>query len=186
MKTKFLFIALTVTSMLFFTGCFSVDNNFKSIRNITLKECGRNYATDSEFALGSFELWLADGIVSFTDADKMAKDILDNISGVQVGIYKRKSDVDLNSKELLKKIDRQMKREGLVYIVKSFDKDNVSAVYINKDHNKMLRELFVVDLNDNEITVVQLTGNLEKVIEIAIREEGLYNIIDKEDMISNK
>lgn len=186
MRARRVLFVIAGIALLLFPGCFSVDHDFKSIRNIALKECGKHFYTEHEFALGSFELWLADGIVGMTDADQNAKDILDHVSGVQVGEYKRTKSSDIGSKEILKNIDRRMKKMGLVYLVKSFSKDEVSAVYINRESRKTFNELYVVEVNDNEIIVVQITGNLEKVIDIAIREEGLDSFIDEGESISKK
>jgi len=170
---KKIIIILVITTCISLTGCFAVDNEFKSIRNITLKEYGRNFITDHEFALGSFELWLAEGIVSIAADDEMAEEILSSVSGVQIGIYKNKFHEDLPNKKLLKKIDNQMEKRGWKYIVKSYNGGEMAAVYINKDAEKMLRELYVISIDDEEMVIVQVLGDLEKVIEAAIREHGI-------------
>ncbi|MFO7444878.1 MAG: DUF4252 domain-containing protein [Ignavibacteriaceae bacterium] len=174
MKNKYLLPAVMLLSVLLLTGCYNVDGEFKSIRNTALKEYGKNFVTDMEFALGSFELWLAEGIVSIAEPDEIAADIIDCVSEVQVGTYLRKGNYEIPTKDLLKKIDRQMERKGWKFMVKAFQKDEMTAVYINKNAAKMFRDLFIVQIDDEQMTIVQVKGDLRRVIETAIRGKGIY------------
>jgi hypothetical protein len=94
----------------------------------------------------------------------MAEEILSSVSGVQIGIYKNEFHENLPTKKLLKKIDKQMGKRGWKYIVKSYNYGEMAAVYINKDAEKMLRELYVISIDDDEMVLVQVSGDLEKVI----------------------
>ena len=170
---KVIFILPVICFSIVLTGCWGVDRDFKSIRNVTLSGCGRDFVTDYEFALGSFELWVAGGIVGIVESDEMASKIISCVSGVQIGIYKNKGRSDFQKRGLLKKIDERMERKGWKYIVKSFEHNEISAVYVNKDYDRMLRELFVVQVEGNEITIVQVSGDIEEIIETAIKEQGL-------------
>ena len=185
-KILILFPLIFIT--LFLTGGFSADANFKSIKNITLNELGKEFETDAEFSLGGFEIWILDGLAGFIEDDEIATTFLSSVSGIQIGVYKRNSNGNLfPQKNLLTKIDKQMNRKGWKYVVKSFESNEMSAVYINKDSEIMLKELFVVNVDNSEVTIVHISGDLEKIIEAAIKEHGIrWNKKEEEREIANR
>ncbi|MCF6269937.1 MAG: hypothetical protein L3J41_09510 [Melioribacteraceae bacterium] len=48
----------------------------------------------------------------------------------------------------------------------------MAAIFV-RVHNDELNQLFIISVNNEEVVLVEVLGNLHKVIEIAIREKGL-------------
>ncbi len=169
MKKSVLVILLFLTP--FLTGCFGVNGYFKSVRNDIIEHLDVNFAEDTEFALGSVTLGIAGW---FVPEDEEASQFLDDIKAVQVGVYKK--DISENTRShytILEKIDRRMKRHGWHYIVKSCSKDEVSAIYVNKDLERGVKRMFIVSLNNEELVILQIDGNLSRIIETAVHDRGL-------------
>jgi len=165
------FIVILFSSVLF-VGCFGVDGNFSSLKNKIISSTDNYYHTDVEFSVGSFGISIAKLAVKMDDNDQNAKEILDNITHVQVGVYKSHKNCNLNNGfQLIKDINTQMNENGWQYVVRSRNNKEVTGVYV-KINNNELKELFVVTLNRRELTLVEVRGNLEKVLEAAIREKG--------------
>jgi len=156
-----------------FVGCFGVDGNFSRLRNKILNSTGNKYYTDVEFSVGSFGISIAKIAVKNDDNDQDTKEILNNISHVQVGVYKNNHNFTFDKGyELLDDINSEMTENGWQYVVKSCCKNEMTGVYVKVKDNDDLKELFVVSLNHNELTLVEVKGNLEKVLETAIRKKG--------------
>ena len=95
------------------------------------------------------------------------------ISSVQVGIYDKVKNVntppDFNT---LRQIDYEMQSNGWKYIVRSIEDDGMSLIYLSANPEEMLKTMYVVNLNDNELIIIEVNGNLKKVIEYAIEEKN--------------
>ena len=170
-KIKFVMSILLVA--LLFTGCIGVDRGFRSIRDYVLDPSNNNFEKEFEFSFGSVSVTMAELVLNFADVEEPVEEILSEISNVQVGIYKNNSDVIIEpSLEEAKFLTTKMKKAGWDCIVRSVDRNEMTAVFV-KAHDDELNRLFVISVNDDEVVLAEVLGNLHKVIEIAIREKGL-------------
>ena len=171
MKKSVLVILLFLAP--FLSGCFGVNNYFKSVRNDIIHHIDAGFTEDTEFALGPVTLTVAGW---FVPDEEQASEFIDNISQLQVGIYKKEMNGNSNYFKLIQKIDRRMNRHGCRYIVKNCSKDEVSAIYVNRNLERGIRRMFIINIDKEEMVIVQMDGNLSKVIETAIQDRGLsYN-----------
>ncbi len=175
MKRKIpLAVCIISISSFLFLGCFGVDGNFRKIRNEIISATNNNFHTDVEVGIGSVGLSLAESIVKMTDADDEAKIILHHVSDVQVGVYRTHGPVELKEEcDIISSIDERMKKQGWTYIIKSRDHDRFSIVYIKQDLEEKLREIFVVNLEEKELEIVEVKGDLHKIIDRLVRDKGL-------------
>lgn len=169
-------LVLLISALPFLTGCFGVSSYFDSVKDDILQNMTDRFEEDTEFALGPVTLSVAEFFVDFSD-DVQAQEIIDAISRVQVGVYKRHySGGEVSRAGIMKNIDRRMRKFGWKYIVKNYKQDEVSAVYVGRTSDWKLSRMFVVSLNKEELVLVQLDGDLDRVFEMAVREKGLtYN-----------
>lgn len=169
---KFYNLIFIIFPVLFFTGCFGVNGEFKSIRNEILYDAKTDFETDTEFAVGSFGLAVAGSIVKLSDNKENVEEILENISHVQVGVYKKSINNNLTSDfNFVKKINKKMEKNGWRFIVRSKEDDKVTGIYVNNNYDVEFNRIFVISLNDDELVMVQVEGELEKVIEAALHDK---------------
>jgi hypothetical protein len=152
----------------------SVDRDFRSVKNEILNSTGNQFFKDKEFAIGSVGLSLAEKIVKISDEDDDARKILHYLSKVQVGIYRSEDNVDFSgSCSLITGIDNKMSKHGWKYIIKNFEHGKFSIIYVKENPENDLKELFVINMNERELTIVDLKGNLNKLFETIIKDKGL-------------
>jgi len=66
-----------------------------------------------------------------------------------------------------------MLQNGWKSIVIACDGDELSGIYIRKNTNEILDRLYVISLNNDELVLVEVEGDLKEVIATVIREKGL-------------
>lgn len=174
MKSINLKLVLTVFLIsVFLTGCFSVNTNFKRIRNHLFDSMDMRYEREIEFAVGSAGLLLAGMVIRFSDTDEIADDIVGQITRVQVGIYNNTNrdefDGSFNS---LTELVEVMSDKDWECIVRSKSNYELTSVFVKYDDD-FLNQLFVVTISDREMILAEVHGDLAEVVEIAIREKGL-------------
>lgn len=175
MKKNFIIVILIAAVVPFVTtGCFTVDKHFMKIRDNILSSMDGKFKTDVQFGIGAVMLGLGSTLASFSEEDKFAADIMTDIDNVMVGVYKRKSKSEINgSYALLKKLDKEMEKNGYIFLVKNRTADEMNAVYVSQESDLSLNEMFVISLNQNELVLVKVTGNLERAIASAVRQKGM-------------
>jgi hypothetical protein len=131
------------------------------------------YEREIEFAVGPAGLLLAGMVIKFSDADEIADDIVRQISRVQVGIYNNKpgSEFDASFSSMTEMIDMMSDKEWEC-IVRSKSSRELTYVFVKYDED-FLNQIFVINLNDREMILTEVNGDLAEVVEIAIREKGL-------------
>jgi len=172
-SNKIKLVIILITASVLLSGCISVDNNFKGVRNKVLSSIDTDFHREVEFGVGAAGLMFSSIVVSFTDAEHYIDDMIRKIDRVQVGVYKQEvpGDVQIDFHQL-RKITDELKDSGYNFIVRSIDSDEMVAVMVKNDAEYRLNEMFVVTLNDDELVMAQIFGNLDELIEIVIREEG--------------
>lgn len=174
MKTIKLLI-ITLAASILLSGCIAVDGYFKNVRNKVFSSVQGDFHKEVEFSLGAAAITLSSVAVSFSDAPEFTDDMLRKIDRVQIGVYKnldwQSYKPNFNS---LREITTDFKKEGYECIVRSIDRNEMVAVLV-KPNEHALKEMFVVAVNDEELVMTQVFGDLDELIEIAIRQEG-FNI----------
>lgn len=173
MKARGLIVlVVAVLFMINFTGCIGVNGNFKNVRdNILVNLDGRTERV-IEFSLGPSGMMFASLITSFAADEEYVDDLIRQVTKIQVGVYKRNNFSDPNFR-ILKDLSEEMRDKGWNYLVRSYDHGNLAAVFTQSDDLNSVHSLFVVALERDEMVMVELKGDLDRMIEIAVRENGL-------------
>lgn len=169
-KIKFIMGILLVA--LLSTGCIGVDRGFRSIRDYVLDSSNNQFEKEFEFSFGSVSITMAELVMNFADVEEPIDEILSEISSVQVGVYNNNSEAKIKpSFEEAKFLTNKMKKAGWDCIVRSVDRNEMVTIFV-KAHGDELNQLYVISVNNDEVVLAEVLGNLHKVIEIAIRERG--------------
>jgi len=175
MKRKYVGLVLILALLsVSFTGCIGVNGNFKKIRNTLKNNLDLEYNKTVEFSVGRTGLMLAGMVIRFADTEEPIEDVLSEVSRVQVGIYERDYG-DLNAKvKNLNALTTQMENQGWKYIVRTVQHDEMVCVFVRED-DPGFNQLYVVNVGDHEMVLVEIHGDLSKIIEIVLREKA-FNV----------
>lgn len=174
------YLLLLVVLSVFLTGCLDVTSDFRALRNDVRDAVNCRLKKDTEIRVGSGLIGLAQTFISFsddTDAEE-ANEILDEISSVQVGIYKNKSRDFNPDRNALQAIEKRLADRDWNPIVKRNERDEYCLIMVQEDDGRY-EKMLVIEFNENELVICEVKGNLEKIVEKAIEDEDI-NIVIKD------
>jgi len=156
------------------SGCIEVNSDFGNIRNSLLKNMNGRFERDIEFSVGSLGIKIAKSFVKFADTEEDIDGMLNQVSHVQIGVYSIKEHNRFQPSMLgLKQLCMELQKDGWQYIVKNINDDEITTVFLNRNNDGQLNRLLVVNYSDDELVLAELTGNLEKLIQHAIKDNGI-------------
>ncbi len=168
-------IILLIAASFLLGGCIAVDGYFKGVRNKVFQSVDGSFDREIEFSLGAAAIALSGIAVSFSDAPEYTDDMIRKIDRVAIGVYKnrdwRNFKPDFAS---IKELTNELKDDGYEFIVRSVNRDKMVLVTVKTD-NYRIREMFVVAVDDEEMVMTQIFGDLDELMQIAIREQG-FNV----------
>ncbi|MHB1688073.1 MAG: DUF4252 domain-containing protein [Ignavibacteriaceae bacterium] len=176
MKRKIVLILPVILFSFFVAGCYDVDGNFLQIKNEILSSTGNHFNKDVEFSLGSVSMSLAFAVIKLNGDDADGKDIIKNISSLQIGVYKnRNHSLPGRSYDLFERINDTMDRQGWENFVRETNNGELTLGYVKYNQGDKLNKMFVVSLNKEELTLVEMRGDMGKVIVSAIKGKGFWH-----------
>ena len=173
MKIKSITLMVSVSLLLFFlNGCLDVNSQFSEVKDKIIGGLGNDYKTEFQFSVGSEAITISSWFVDLAADQEYADDMLREISSVQVGIYNKVEGSDAKANfGTLQSIDEEMSNKGWNYIVRSVDGNDVTAIYLSDDPGEILNKMYVINLSDEELVIIEVNGDLKKVISYAIEEK---------------
>jgi len=172
MKTKIFFIPILLLPLLL-NGCLAINEEFEDIRDLVILSIGNDYKSEFQFSVGSVGITVSSWVVDASTDDEFPSEIMDDVSSVQVGVYKKLRGTSSPVFQTLLEIEPEMQASGWKSIVKTCDKEELIAVYIQKDSGEILDRLFVISLEDDKLVLVEVEGDLNEAIATVIREKGM-------------
>ena len=177
MKIKSITLIISVLLLLFFlTGCIGVNRQFSEVKDKIIGELGNDYKTEFQFSVGSAAITISSWFIDFAANEEYIDEMMREISSVQVGVYNRVEGADAKANfGTLQSIDEEMNNKGWKYIVRSADSEELTAIYLSDDPGELLNKMYVINLSDEELVIIEVNGDLKKVISYAI-EERKFNL----------
>lgn len=174
-KNKLLLVTGIVILGMSLSGCIGVNHGFRGIRSMIIKDLGGDFDREIEFSVGPTSMFFVSAIAGMADIEEDVDipGMLRQISRVQVGVYKRENWSDTKpSISLLRKISDKMQRNGWQYLVRSVKDDEMACVFVQINNGEHLNEVFIIALSDEDLVITEVLGNLDELIEIAVRNQG--------------
>ena len=177
MKIKSITLILSVSLLLLsLNGCIGVNRQFSEVKNKIIGELGNDYKTEFQFSVGSAAITISSWFIDFAANEEYIDEMMREISSVQVGVYNRVEGADAKANfSTLQSIDEEMNNKGWKYIVRSVDNEELTAIYLSDDPVELLNKMYVINLSDEELVIIEVNGDLKKVISYAI-EERKFNL----------
>lgn len=120
--------------------------------------------------LGRISLGLLHGLVRLAADDDEASTIVSGIGGVDYASYKVRDLPDLDGLAGSPHFAQQLAQSGWSLMVRTREDAERTWVYVRSDEQGALRNLFVVSLEKDELTLVRLDGHLDRAIAAALAE----------------
>jgi uncharacterized protein DUF4252 len=123
--------------------------------------------------LGRFTMGLVHGIVHLAahdEDDRQAREIVDQIHSVDVVSYKVHNLPGLDGLAADTRFERELKAHGWSLLVRTREHDESTWVYVRGGETGVLRNLFIVSLERDELTLVRVDGRLDRMIAMAMAE----------------
>jgi len=172
MKNKFYLLPILILQ-LFLNGCLGINEEFENIRDVVLLSFGNDYKSEFQFSLGSVGVTVSSWVIDASSDDEMASKILDDVSSVQVGVYKKLRGTNPADFTILNDIEPDMQASGWKSIIRSSTDNELTAIYVRNDNEDLLNRLFVISLEDDELVLVEVEGDLREAMTNVIREKGM-------------
>jgi len=169
-KTSRIFrFIITFFLLILFTGCIGVNRQFGEIKDKILRDLENDYKTEFQFSVGSAAITISSWFVDLAVNEEYIDDMIREISSVQVGVYNKIEGSDARADfSTLKSIDKEMNSKGWKYIVRSIESDELTAIYISAEPEEILNSMYVIILSDKELVIIEVNGDLKKVLSYAI------------------
>ncbi|MGB5895928.1 MAG: DUF4252 domain-containing protein [Ignavibacteriaceae bacterium] len=167
-KSKPLIISLSLL-LIFLNGCIGVNRQFGEVKDKIMGELGNDYRTEFQFSVGSSAITISSWFVDLAANEEYLDEMMREISSVQVGVYNKVEGSDAKANfGTLQSIDEEMNNKGWKYIVRSVESDELTAIYLSDDPGEILNKMYVINLSDEELVIIEVNGDLKKVISYAI------------------
>jgi hypothetical protein len=123
--------------------------------------------------LGRISMGLVHGFVNLAavdEDDREGRDFVRQIHGVDFASYKVRNLPDLAVLAGDARFERQLKESGWSLMVHTREKGESTWVYVRTTPDGAVRNLFVVALEKNELTLVRVDGRLDRALAAAMAE----------------
>lgn len=133
---------------------------------------GARFEREEHVRLGRIKMGLVKGIVRMVD-DEDAEDraILREVDRVEVATYRVLHLPDTTGlREKAPSFERQLARSGWNLTIKAQEGNEPTWLFTRGDGEGGLRNLLVVELDDEELTIVRMDGRLDRALAEAVAE----------------
>ncbi len=158
------------------TGCGGSPSVEEVHRELQARFPHARFEPEEHVHLGRISLGLLHGLVRLAadgDADEQASTIVSGIGGVDFASYKvhgLPASDDLDGLAGGPRFERQLAQSGWSLMVRTRENAERTWVYVRGDEKGALRNLFVVSLEKDELTLVRLDGHLDRAVAAALAE----------------
>jgi len=172
MKNK-IFLLPIIFLPIFLNGCLGINEEFENVRDVVLLSFGNDYKSEFQFSVGSVGVTVSSWVIDASSDDDMASKILDDVSSVQVGVYKKLKGTNSADITTINDIEPDMQASGWKSIIKSSTDNELTSIYVRKNKEELLNRLFIISLEADELVLVEVEGDLREAMTNVIKEKGM-------------
>ena len=172
MKSKIILLPILILP-LFLNGCFSINEEFEDVRDLVIFSFGNDYKSEFQLSVGSVGITVSSWIIEASSNDATAQKILDDVSSVQVGVYKKLKKINSTNFQTLNNIEPDMQASGWRSIIRSSTENELTGIYIRNNGEELLNRLFIISLENDELVLVEIEGDLREAMANIIKEKGM-------------
>jgi hypothetical protein len=128
------------------------------------------FEREAHIRLGRLSLGLIRGLVRMVPGKVDGQEFLTAVHRIDVATYRVLSLPDLDRIQGETRFEEQLARAGWTMAVRTREEGSRAWMFMRGDERGAIRNLFVVTLEDDELTLVRIDGRLDQAIARAIAE----------------
>lgn len=171
-RRLFLFVALLSLSSLL-AGCGGSPTVQQVRGELQRRFPEARFVPEEHVHLGRFSMGLLRGFVRLAaddDKDRGGLEFVSQVHGVDFASYKVQNLPDLNSLASDARFESQLKQNGWSLMVRAREEHESTWIYVRSTPGGAIRNLFVVSLEKDELTLVRVDGRLDRALAAAMAE----------------
>jgi hypothetical protein len=126
------------------------------------------FEREEHFHLGRVKMGLLRGLVRMVPGKVEGQKFLSRIHSVEVATYRVHSLPDLDRLTSDTRFERQLAQNGWTPMVRTREENERAWIFVRTDPDGALRNLFVVNLDGSELSLVRVDGRIDQVMAEAI------------------
>ncbi len=126
------------------------------------------FEREEHFHLGRVKMGLLRGLVRMVPGKVEGQQFLSRIHGVEVATYRVHSMPDLDRLASDTRFEKRLAENGWTPMIRTREENERAWVFIRTDQAGALRNLFVVNLDESELSLVRVDGRIDQALAEAI------------------
>lgn len=165
-------VALLSLGTLTLSGCAGAPDVEQVRWEIERNVPGARFEREEHFHLGRISLGLLRGVARLTPASNAEIRPLSQIRGVEVGVYRVESMPDLDrASQALSRFEERLGDHGWSVMLREREADSRTWMLVRSHPDGWLRNLFIVSLEADELTLVRVDGRLDQLFAEAAADD---------------
>ncbi len=172
MQTKTAVPVLLLLAAATLAGCASTPSAEEVRGEIERQIPGASFERAEHFRLGRFSLGVIHWLAGFDHdkSDEADRALFNAISGVEIATYKVRSLPAHEVLSLPERLSNQLREGGWTTMVRNTEKGEETWVLYRGKNQEVIRDLYVVCLNAEELSLVRVSGHLDRLMAAAMAE----------------
>jgi hypothetical protein len=151
-----------------FAGCGSTPSVDTVGWEIQRRFPEARFEREEHFHLGRVKMSLLRGLVRMVPGKVEGQEFLSRIHSVEVATYRVLSMPDLDRLASDTRFEKQLAQNGWTPMIRTRDEDERAWIFVRTDPAGALRNLFVVSLDESELSLVRIDGRIDQALAEAI------------------
>lgn len=128
------------------------------------------FEREEHFHLGRVKMGLVRTLVRMVPGQVEGQEFLSRIHNVEVATYRVRSMPDLDRLASDTRFEKQLAQSGWTPMIRTREEDERAWVFVRTDQDGALRNLFVVNLESDELSLVRIDGRIDQALAEAIAD----------------
>ncbi|HEX9942981.1 MAG TPA: hypothetical protein VGG03_13260 [Thermoanaerobaculia bacterium] len=163
------FVALLSLAPLF-AGCGGPPSVSQVRWEIERRFPQARFETEAHIRLGRISLGLVRGLVRMVPGKVEGQEFLNEVHRIEVATYRVRSLPDLDGVEKGLRFEDRLARAGWSMAIRTRDEDSRTWMFVRASQDGSMRNLFLVALDGDELTLVRVDGRLDRALAEAMAD----------------
>lgn len=128
------------------------------------------FEQEEHIALGRLSMGLIRGLIRMVPGEMEEQEMVTSIKRLEVATYRVSDLPDLTEIDSKLRFEKRLAEDGWAMTVRTREAGSRAWVFLRDDGHGALRNLFVVDLDDSELTLVRIDGRLSQAFAAAVAD----------------